>query len=555
MSEIATPLGQPSDFGALDPATRAAGAAVELLALLRRTAAAHTVGQGSSGGVEALIGGLGEADMLAGLEQIAVASMAFDALEMRFLVAAERSNVSVRLRGHRLRRWWANHTGTPRAMASERVRVAARLSEWFPLAAQAMDRGELSFAHAARLIRAATPEVLAGLQSIETELLRLASSQTFEQFERDLMMIVDRLNPDGAAPDESLVNQVRITNEFGNTRVSGLLDPVRGEIVANALKQSVETIRSERAQQEQDAQSRRSQQNRQSQQNQQSQRLDHGSSPGEPSQQLGRNHDASGSGGSGSGLTTDPGQRIGALQAEGLVRICQTALSAPDLAGSIPTAHIDVIVRADDPTVATTRNSESIVSQAAMDTMSCNAIYRVIELGVHGAPLRMGRARRLATPDQRRAVFARDGGCVFPGCGAAPRDCDVHHVHRWSDGGATDVENLASLCRFHHSITHSAGWTMHPASATGRASADSQFEWQTPTGALLRSERRIPGAAARLADQAVDEPRASEQQAADEHAVDEQAADQRSPKTPGKLSQERQGTDGRDEPEQPDPTA
>ena len=56
-------------------------------------------------------------------------------------------------------------------MASKRVRVAARLSEWFPLLAAAMDRGELSFAHAARLIRSAAPEVLDGLQSIEPDLV------------------------------------------------------------------------------------------------------------------------------------------------------------------------------------------------------------------------------------------------------------------------------------------------------------------------------------------------------------------------------------------------
>ena len=33
-----------------------------------------------------------------------------------------------------------------------------------------------------------------------------------------------------------------------------------------------------------------------------------------------------------------------------------------------------------------------------------------------GGILRYGRARRLASPGQRRALFARDRGCTFPGC-------------------------------------------------------------------------------------------------------------------------------------------
>ena len=506
MSDTATPQGPGSFLDSIDPARRALAATTELHELLGRSPEGRAAKDAdASSDFCVLVGRLSEADQLRALELVAVASKALDALEMRFLVGAERSNVSVRLRGHRLRRWWANRTGSPRAIASERVRVAARLSEWFPLLAAAMDRGELSFAHAARLIRAATPEVLDGLQSIEPDLVCLASSQTFEQFERDLLMIVDRLSPDGPAPDESRVNQVRITNEFGNTRVSGLLDPVRGEIVANALKQSVDAIRREREQQ-------------------------HALEDAEPGATSGTDP--------GLGLGADPGDRIGALQAEGLVRICQTALSAPDLAGSIPTAHIDVIVRADDPTLATTRNGESIVPDAVMDSMCCNAIYRVISMDTAGVPLRMGRARRLATPDQRRAVFARDGGCVFPGCGAAPRDCDVHHVHHWVDGGVTDLENLATLCRFHHSVTHSTGWTMNSAKPGSDATADPPFEWRTPTGALLKSERRIPGIAARLADPA---------------AV-ERANDGRSTKTPGKLSQEPNRTDGptaHGEPDQP----
>lgn len=198
-------------------------------------------------------------------------------------------------------------------------------------------------------------------------------------------------------------------------------------------------------------------------------------------------------------LPAEHGDRIGALQADALVRICQTALSAANLAGPLPSAHIDVITYADDPTIAVTRNGLTLLPDDVRDAIGCNAIYRPIVLDGAGVPLRMGRARRLATADQRRAVFARDGGCVFPGCGAAPRDCDVHHVEHWRDGGPTDVGNLACLCRFHHGVTHSTGWDMSIHSATPEQ--PHHFEWSTPTGAVVPSVHRQPGTAARLAQQ------------------------------------------------------
>lgn len=61
-----------------------------------------------------------------------------------------------------------------------------------------------------------------------------------------------------------------------------------------------------------------------------------------------------------------------------------------------------------------------------------------------GDPLRLGRTARLASPAQRRAARARDGGCVFPVCDAPPNWCDLHHVTRVTDGGTTDIEFLAN---------------------------------------------------------------------------------------------------------------
>ncbi len=70
-----------------------------------------------------------------------------------------------------------------------------------------------------------------------------------------------------------------------------------------------------------------------------------------------------------------------------------------------------------------------------------------------GEPLALGRTRRLVTRAIRRALRIRDQMCRYPGCHQT-RHLDAHHVIHWSAGGATDLDNLVLLCRFHHTVVH-----------------------------------------------------------------------------------------------------
>jgi hypothetical protein len=67
-------------------------------------------------------------------------------------------------------------------------------------------------------------------------------------------------------------------------------------------------------------------------------------------------------------------------------------------------------------------------------------------------------ASRTIPPATRRALTARDRGCVFEGCGRPPEWTDAHHLRHWVDGGPTTLENLALLCRRHHRMVHEDGW-------------------------------------------------------------------------------------------------
>jgi len=74
--------------------------------------------------------------------------------------------------------------------------------------------------------------------------------------------------------------------------------------------------------------------------------------------------------------------------------------------------------------------------------------------------LDLGRRTREPSAAQRRAVQLRDEHCQYPGCRAPVSWCDIHHLEPWEHGGATDLDNLAALCRRHHVTVHEGGHTL-----------------------------------------------------------------------------------------------
>jgi hypothetical protein len=80
--------------------------------------------------------------------------------------------------------------------------------------------------------------------------------------------------------------------------------------------------------------------------------------------------------------------------------------------------------------------------------------------GAPSQPLKVGRATRVVHPAQRHALAVRDRGGVFPGCDRPLAWCDAHHLWHWVDGGPTDLNNLALLCRAHHRAVHEEGWQL-----------------------------------------------------------------------------------------------
>jgi hypothetical protein len=78
-----------------------------------------------------------------------------------------------------------------------------------------------------------------------------------------------------------------------------------------------------------------------------------------------------------------------------------------------------------------------------------------------------------------RQIRHRDGGCVFPGC-SHRRFTDAHHIRWWSEGGGTDLDNMALVCTFHHNLVHEYGWKL-------RREAEGGFCWYRPDGTRYRA--------------------------------------------------------------------
>lgn len=78
------------------------------------------------------------------------------------------------------------------------------------------------------------------------------------------------------------------------------------------------------------------------------------------------------------------------------------------------------------------------------------------------------------TPAQHEQALLTHPTCVFVGCSRPSRNADLDHIIPWPFGPTT-TWNLAPLCRFHHRLKTTGGWTYRRTSPTS-------FEWTSPHG-------------------------------------------------------------------------
>jgi hypothetical protein len=121
-----------------------------------------------------------------------------------------------------------------------------------------------------------------------------------------------------------------------------------------------------------------------------------------------------------------------------------------------PTAQVTAVISLQD-----LKDGKGVgVVEGIDDPLSATAIRRIVEEngyatvveGDNGEILFLTKHRRLFTAQQIRGLLVRDGGCVWPGCGARAGSCEGHHVIPYSEGGPTHIDNAVLLCPFHHAM-------------------------------------------------------------------------------------------------------
>ena len=101
--------------------------------------------------------------------------------------------------------------------------------------------------------------------------------------------------------------------------------------------------------------------------------------------------------------------------------------------------------------------------------LACHADLLPVVLDGHGVAVDVGRAKRLATADQRRALRAMYPTCAISDCGVPFDHCQIHHLNPFGGPhgtGHTNLDQLTPLCTRHHHAAHEGHWQLHLDPAT-----------------------------------------------------------------------------------------
>lgn len=152
------------------------------------------------------------------------------------------------------------------------------------------------------------------------------------------------------------------------------------------------------------------------------------------------------------------GESWHAQRADALVAMAKAYLSGARDAGSGTPDHYQVTVHVDESALRGSAGRSGLPIETVR-RVACDSNLVVLVKDRQGEPLSVGRKTRVVPAAIERALWARDQGCRFPGCGRT-RFVHAHHVVHWSAGGETSLANLMLLCSKHHALVHEGGFTI-----------------------------------------------------------------------------------------------
>jgi Domain of unknown function (DUF222)/HNH endonuclease len=123
------------------------------------------------------------------------------------------------------------------------------------------------------------------------------------------------------------------------------------------------------------------------------------------------------------------------------------------------------------------------VSAETLRRVACDGALVVVASDPAGNVLDVGRRSRAIPTAIRRALLLRDHHCRFPGC-VNRAFLHGHHIEHWIHGGRTALDNLLSLCSFHHRQVHEGGFRVS-------LTAGAEVEVWMPDGRRLPATPRL----------------------------------------------------------------
>jgi len=329
--------------------------------------------------------------------------------------------------------WLSWRVGLDLGAARERARVARALGT-LPRLAEALARGELSYAKIRALTRVATPET-------EARLLGVGRAGTAAHVERIVRgwRYVDRRAEAREAKRRHASRALHVYQaEDGMAIVKGRLEPEVGALLQQALAAARESL-----------------------------------------YQRSRQRATFNAGAGDVSAETPP---ISQQQADALALLAETALHH-GLDPGAPGERYQVVVHVDAPALADPdQPGQSVleggthVSAETSQRLACDASRVVMRHDGEGRLREIGARTRTIPPALRRALHHRDQGCRFPGCDG--RFTQGHHLRHWAHGGPTTLSNLALLCRRHHRAVHEEGYQV-------ARLPDGALQFRRPDGRLL----------------------------------------------------------------------
>jgi hypothetical protein len=305
--------------------------------------------------------------------------------------------------------WLRKQCNIAHGVASSTLKLGRAL-EQLPATADAFAAGTISRDHVRVIAQAATPERLAAIQAVEDSFVLAAEHAPPKELASLVQYVTDQLDGDGGAAGANAKferRQLHLSALLdGMMKLDGHGDADGGELVASTLDVMMEINR-------------------------------FAGDPRTPTQQ----------------------------RWDALVDICRVA--GPHLAigpGRRHRPQVNVVIDLDvleqrghvDVTRQVRADTEHAgrLSAATIERLTCDCgIARIITDG-KSQPLDVGRTTRTIPPALWRALVARDGHCVTPGCDRPPGWCEGHHIWHWEHGGPTSLDNLQLLCRHHHRALH-----------------------------------------------------------------------------------------------------